>query len=67
MYDLPLLLLAVGKVFLSDTAHLQDLYRVFSFLGLGVSLMILAYLYHRFVFAAVARSGRATVPENAGD
>jgi uncharacterized membrane protein len=44
------MLLAVGKVFLVDTAHLEDLYRVFSFLGLGASLMLLAFLYQRYVF-----------------
>ncbi len=44
------MLLAVGKVFLVDTAHLQDLYRVFSLFGLGVSLMLLAFLYQKFVF-----------------
>ena len=32
--------LAVGKVFLYDTAHLTDLYRVLSFLGLGLSLLL---------------------------
>ena len=37
-------------MFLFDTAHLADLYRVFSFLGLGLSLLLLAYLYQRFVF-----------------
>lgn len=42
--------LAVGKVFLYDTAHLTDLYRVLSFLGLGLSLLLLAWLYQRFVF-----------------
>ncbi len=42
--------LAVGKVFLVDTAQLQDLYRVLSLFGLGVTLMVLAYLYQRFVF-----------------
>jgi uncharacterized membrane protein len=46
------MLLAVGKVFLIDLAHLQDLYRVFSLFGLGVSLMLLAYLYQRFVFGS---------------
>ena len=48
------MLLAVAKVFLVDLAHLQDLYRVFSLFGLGVSLMLLAYLYQRFVFGAPA-------------
>ena len=41
---------AVLKVFLYDTAQLRDLYRVFSLLGLGASLMLLAFLYQRFVF-----------------
>ncbi len=48
--SLAVMLLAVGKVFLYDTAKLSDLYRVFSFLGLGLSLLLLAYLYQRFVF-----------------
>jgi uncharacterized membrane protein len=48
--SLIVMLLSVGKVFLFDTAHLRDLYRVFSLLGLGVSLLLLAFLYQRFVF-----------------
>jgi len=48
--SLAVTLLAVGKVFLYDTANLSDLYRVFSFLGLGVSLLALAWVYQRFVF-----------------
>jgi uncharacterized membrane protein len=48
--SLPVMLLAVGKVFIYDTANLSDLYRVASFLGLGVSLLLLAWLYQRFVF-----------------
>ena len=49
--SLAVMLLAVGKVFLFDTAHLEDLYRVLSFLGLGLTLIVLGYLYQRFVFA----------------
>lgn len=45
-----IMLLSVGKVFLVDTAHLEGLLRVFSLLGLGTSLMLLAFLYQRFVF-----------------
>jgi len=45
-----IMLLSVGKVFLVDTAHLEGLLRVFSLLGLGVSLMLLAFLYQKFVF-----------------
>lgn len=40
---------AVGKVFLFDFSHLGGLYRVFSFLGLGLSLFAFYYLYQRFV------------------
>jgi uncharacterized membrane protein len=48
--SLAVMLLAVLKVFLYDTARLSDLYRVLSFLGLGASLLLLAFLYQRFVF-----------------
>ncbi len=36
-------------------AHLEDLYRVVSLLGLGVSLMLLAFLYQKFVFGESRR------------
>jgi uncharacterized membrane protein len=48
--SLAVMLLAVFKVFLWDLAALRDLYRVFSLLGLGASLLLLAWLYQRFVF-----------------
>ena len=48
--SLAVLLLAVGKVFLIDTANLDNLYRVLSFFGLGVTLIGLGYLYQRLVF-----------------
>lgn len=48
---LSVMLLSVGKVFLFDTAQLRGLLRVLSLLGLGGSLMLLAYLYQRFVFS----------------
>jgi uncharacterized membrane protein len=51
---LAVMLVAVLKVFLYDMAELRDLYRVFSLLGLGVSLLLLAWLYQRFVFRAEA-------------
>jgi uncharacterized membrane protein len=53
--SLIVMLLSVGKVFLFDTAQLVDLYRVFSFLGLGASLLFLGFLYQRFVFRTPAR------------
>jgi uncharacterized membrane protein len=49
--SLVVIFLAVSKVFLFDLRHLQDLYRVMSFLGLGVSLFLIAILYQRFVFS----------------
>jgi len=48
--SLVVMLASVLKVFLWDLSELQDLYRVFSLLGLGVSLLLLAFLYQRFVF-----------------
>ena len=48
--SLAVLLIAVGKVFLIDTSSLENLYRVMSFFGLGVTLIGLGYLYQRLVF-----------------
>ncbi len=48
--SLVVVLLAVGKVFLLDAAVLTGLYRVASFLGLGLSLMAIGYVYQRVVF-----------------
>ena len=45
-------ILSVGKVFLYDAAELTGLFRVFSFLGLGISLLGLSWFYTRFVFQA---------------
>jgi uncharacterized membrane protein len=47
--SLAIMLVTVAKVFLYDAAELDGLYRVFSFLGLGVSLIGLSYFYARFV------------------
>lgn len=48
--SLAVLLLAVGKVFLYDASQLEGLYRVASFLGLGLCLIGLSWFYSRFVF-----------------
>jgi len=49
--SLAVMILAIGKVFIYDMAHLKDLLlRGLSFLGLGVSLMLIGFLYLRFVF-----------------
>ena len=44
-------MLTVAKVFLYDLSTLTGLYRVLSFLGLGVSLILVSLLYQRFVIA----------------
>ena len=43
------LTLTVLKVFFLDAAALTGLYRVLSFLGLGISMLLIAYGYNRFV------------------
>ncbi|MDE1153399.1 MAG: DUF2339 domain-containing protein [Micavibrio sp.] len=40
---------AVGKVFLYDARELEGLFRVFSFMGLGICMMGLSWFYTRFV------------------
>ncbi len=49
--SLAMLLLTVSKVFLYDASALAGLYRVFSFLGLGFSLIGISYFYSRLVFS----------------
>lgn len=49
LLSLGFLVLTVAKVFLYDLAQLEDIARVFSFLGLGVSLLLVSLLYQRFV------------------
>lgn len=48
--SLCVLLPATLKVFLYDTSELEGLWRVASLVGLGLSLMALAYFFQRFVF-----------------
>ena len=47
---LALIVGTIGKVFLYDASNLDGLYRVFSFMGLGLSLLALSWFYSRFVF-----------------
>ena len=56
---LALLSLVALKVFLFDMGALTGLYRAGSFLGLGVSLIGIGYLYQRFVFPPKAPDGPA--------
>lgn len=46
---LGLVLVTVAKIFLSDMSALTGLWRAFSFMGLGLALMGVGYLYQRFV------------------
>ena len=50
--SLAVLLLTIGKVFLYDASALTGLWRVVSFLGLGLSLIGLSWFYSRFVFVS---------------
>lgn len=61
--SLILLLLTVGKVFLFDAAELEGLYRVLSFLGLGIILLGIGYFYNRIVFARVEEESHATIDD----
>jgi uncharacterized membrane protein len=49
-----IVVLVVFKVFLGDAADLTGLYRTFSFLGLGITLLVLGYLYQRMLRHAEA-------------
>jgi uncharacterized membrane protein len=51
--SLAIISLAMMKVFLYDSAHLRDLYRVLAFFGLGISLLGIAYVYQRVIFRRV--------------
>jgi uncharacterized membrane protein len=53
--SLVVMLMTVGKVFLYDASELTGLYRVFSFLGLGLSLIALSWFYTRFVFGKTSQ------------
>jgi len=57
---LALLLVTTLKVFLYDASGLTGLYRVLSFLGLGATLLLLAWLYQRFVFRRDPADGSGT-------
>jgi len=51
---LAIVLLTVFKVFVWDMAALAGLYRAASFLGLGLCLVGIGYLYQRFVLPSPA-------------
>ncbi len=57
--SLVVLIVTIAKVFLYDLGELSDLYRVFSLLGLSVSLILVSLLYQRFVFRNPDRGDQA--------
>jgi len=57
--SLVLLMVTVAKVFLVDMSELTGLYRVASFLGLGLFLIGIGYLYQRFVFPTPMTRGES--------
>jgi len=40
--------IAILKIFIYDLSFLETLYRIFSFVGLGVVLLAVSYLYQRY-------------------
>jgi uncharacterized membrane protein len=50
-----LLAVTIGKVFLYDSRELQQIYRILSFIALGVMLMTISYAYHRDWFKLAPR------------
>jgi uncharacterized membrane protein len=61
-----LLAVTIGKVFLYDSRELQQIYRILSFIALGVMLMAVSYAYHRDWFKLSPRkSGGGTEQETA--
>lgn len=60
--SLAVLMGTVAKVFLIDMGSLDGLYRVASFLGLGLSLVGIGYLYQRFVFPAAKPAAPRQAP-----
>ncbi|MEM9108899.1 MAG: DUF2339 domain-containing protein [Planctomycetota bacterium] len=59
--SLAVMLIAIVKVFVFDTGTLDGLWRIVSFMGLGLSLMALGFVYQRFVFRST--STVSTEPE----
>ena len=59
--SLAVIVLVVTKVFLYDAPVLEGLFRVFSFLGLGLSLIGISWFYTRFVFG-----DKALAPPDSG-
>ena len=48
LFAMGLLYVAIGKVFIFDLSFLEQPYRIVSFLGLGIVLLVVSLLYTRF-------------------
>ncbi|MEZ4820140.1 MAG: DUF2339 domain-containing protein [Bdellovibrionota bacterium] len=48
--SIALMTLTVSKVFLYDASNLTGMYRVLSFLGLGICLLTISFIYSKFIF-----------------
>src|SRR4051812_37509094 len=55
-----LLAVTIGKVFLYDSRELQQIYRILSFIALGVMLMAISYAYHRDWFKLSPRKSSSS-------
>jgi uncharacterized membrane protein len=51
--SLAVIFLAITKVFVYDLRHLEGLYRAGSFMALGLSLLLISFLFQRFVIREV--------------
>jgi uncharacterized membrane protein len=59
-----LVAVTIGKVFLYDSRELQQVYRILSFIALGIMLMAISYAYHRDWFKLSPRkAGSGTEQE----
>jgi uncharacterized membrane protein len=58
-----LLAVTIGKVFLYDSRELQQIYRILSFIALGVMLMTISYAYHRDWFKLSPRKSSGAEQE----
>ncbi len=60
---LGLFAVTVGKVFIFDLGHLEMVYRIISFMVLGVLLLFASYLYQRLSSRLAASLADATGSE----
>lgn len=60
--SLVVVLATIGKVFFYDVGGLEGLWRVGSFLGLGIALLVVSWFYGRFVFG-IGPSGNKAKPD----